>query len=251
MIDLDENYQNLTKKERRELGRQKREPESMQYNRRRAKKRAILWLGIIALIGGAVFGMIKLAGRTPASQTALLASAVSASDWIRGNRDSKVVLVEYSDFQCPACKIFYSLLKDIQGKYGDKLELVYRNFPLSYHADAMLAAQAAGAAGKQGKFWEMHDMLFENQDIWAGQSNADAMKTFTSYALALDLNIDQFKNDLNSTEIKVKIEDDSQGGIESGIDATPTFFLNGEKLPPPTSYGDFENTIVQAINANP
>ncbi len=214
-------------------------------------KRVFLWLGIIVLIGGAVFGMIKLAGRTPANQTALLANAVSTSDWIQGNKDSKVVLVEYSDFQCPACKIFYSFLKDIESKYGSKIQFVYRNFPLSQHANAMLAAQAAGAAGKQGKFWEMHDMIFEGQDTWATQSSADAEKTFASYAQSLQLNIDQFKKDLNSTEIKVKIEDDYQGGIKSGINATPTFFLNGKKLPPPTSYGEFENAIVQAINANP
>lgn len=214
-------------------------------------RRVFLWLGIIVLIGGAVFGMVKLAGRTPANQTALLANAVSASDWIRGDKNSKVVLVEYSDFQCPACKIFYSFLKQIEEKYGAKMELVYRNFPLSQHANAMLAAQAAEAAGKQGKFWEMHDMIFENQDTWAVQNNADAEKTFVSYAQALKLNIGQFRKDLNSAEIKAKIEGDYQGGIKSGIDATPTFFLNGKKLPPPTSYGEFENTISQAINANP
>ncbi len=214
-------------------------------------KWVFLWLGIIVLIGGAVFGMVKLAGRAQSNQTALLANAVSASDWIRGDKDSKVVLVEYSDFQCPACKIFYVFLKQIEAKYGAKMELVYRNFPLSQHANAMLAAQAAEAAGKQGKFWEMHDMIFEGQDIWSAKSNADTGKTFMSYAQSLGLNIDQFKKDLNSAEIKTKIEGDYQGGIKSEINATPTFFLNGKKLPPPTSYGEFENTITQAINANP
>ncbi len=220
-------------------------------DRNHRTKRFLLWLGIIALIGGAAFGMIKLAGNNPADQTALLANAVSASDWVRGNKDSKVILVEYSDFQCPACKVFYSFLKQIEAKYGTKIELVYRNFPLSYHANATLAAKAAEAAGRQGKFWEMHDLIFENQDAWAGQNNADAEKTFVSYAQIFKLDIDQFKNDLNSAEIKAKIEGDYQGGLKSGVNATPTFFLNGKKLPPPTSYGDFENTIVQAINANP
>ena len=214
-------------------------------------KRVFLWLGIVALIGGAAFGMIKLAGRTPASQTALLANAVSASDQIRGNKDGKVVLVEYSDFQCPACKIFYSFLKNIEGKHGDKIQFVYRNFPLSQHTNAAIMAQAAEAAGKQGKFWEMHDMIFENQDAWANLKSADAEKTAVSYAQSLGLNIDQFKKDMNSQEIKTKIENDYKGGIKSGVNATPTFFLNGKKLPPPTSYGDFENTVVQAINANP
>ena len=214
-------------------------------------KRILFWFGIIVLVGGAVFGMIKLAGRASMSQTALLANAISASDWIQGNKDSRVFLVEYSDFQCPACKIFYSFLKDIEGKYGDRLQLVYRHFPLSQHANAMLAAQAAEAAGKQGKFWEMHDKIFEGQNTWASQGKSDAEKTFTSYAQSSGLNTDQFKKDLSSNEIKVKIENDYKGGIKSGVNATPTFFLNGKKLPPPTSYGDFENTIIQAINANP
>lgn len=214
-------------------------------------KRIILWLCIIVGIGGVVFGMVKLAGRTPANQTALLANAVSSSDWIQGNKESKIILVEYSDFQCPACKIFYSFLKDIERKYAGKIEFVYRHFPLAQHANAMLAAQAAEAAGKQGKFWEMHDMIFEGQDAWASQSNADAGKTFTSYVQSLGLNIDQFNKDLNSAEIKKKIEQDYQSGIKSGVNATPTFFLNGKKLPPLTSYGEFENTISQAINTNP
>ena len=213
-------------------------------------KRVFLWLGVAVLIGGAVFGMVKLAGKTPTGQTALLADAVSASDWIQGDKDSKVVLVEYSDFQCPACKIFYLFLKQISAKYGTKMELVYRNFPLSYHANAALAAQAAGAAGKQGKFWEMHDVIFEGQDIWVRQNGANAEKTFVSYAQSLKLNIEQFKKDLNSQEVKTKIEQDYQGGIKSGVNATPTFFLNGKKLPPPTSYGEFADIIRRAISAN-
>ncbi len=213
-------------------------------------KRVFLWLGVVVLLGGAVFGMFKLAGRIPTNQTALLANAVSDSDWLRGGKNGKVILVEYSDFQCPACGVFYSFLKNIESKYGDKLQLVYRNFPLSQHANAMLAAQAAEAAGKQGKFWEMHDKIFEGQDAWAGQSKSDAEKTFLAYAQSLGLDADQFKKDLSSAEIKTKIENDYNGGIKSGVNATPTFFLNGKKLPPPTSYGDFENTISQAISAN-
>lgn len=214
------------------------------------RKRLLLWLGILVIIGGSVFGMVKLASKSTTSQTALLAEAVSASDWIKGSNDSKVVLVEYSDFQCPACGFFYFVLKEITKDYGDKIQLVYRHFPLSYHANSFLAAQAAEAAGKQGKFWEMYDLLFENQQTWANQSGADAKKTFTSYARSLGLDVERFEKDLNSAEIKAKIENNYQSGVKSGVDATPTFFLNGKKLPPPRSYKEFENAIVQAINAN-
>ena len=247
---MDDSNQNLTKKERRELRRQERELVATRYNQRCATRRVVFWLGICVVIGGAIFGVIKLAGRAPAGQAALLAEAVSASDWTQGDKNSKVVLVEYSDFECPACRVFYLLLKDIEAKYGTKMELVYRYFPLSYHANSLLAAQAAQAAGKQGKFWEMHDLLFEGQDSWANQNGTDAEETFVSYARSLGLNTSQFKNDLNSPETKAKIEGDYQGGVKSGVDATPTFFLNGKKLPPPASYADFENNIAKAVNAN-
>jgi len=141
-------------------------------------------------------------------------------------------------------------LKEITKDYGDKIQLIYRHFPLSYHANSFLAAQAAEAAGKQDKFWEMHNLLFENQEVWANQSGADAEKTFTSYAQSLVLNIDQFKKDLSSVEVRAKIEKDYQSGVRSGVDATPTFFLNGKKLPLPRNYKEFENAIIQAINAN-
>jgi protein-disulfide isomerase len=96
----------------------------------------------------------------------------------------------------------------------------------------------------------MYDLLFENQQTWANQSGADAKKTFTSYARSLGLDVERFEKDLNSAEIKAKIENNYQSGVKSGVDATPTFFLNGKKLPPPRSYKEFENAIVQAINAN-
>lgn len=222
----------------------------MENTNSNTKRRVILWVSVIAGIGLIVFGMIKLAGSTPAStQTGSLSQAVSSSDWAEGNINSKVVLVEYSDFQCPACEVFYSVLKDIQAKYGNQMEFVYRHFPLSQHANARLAAQAAEAAGKQGKFWEMHDLLFKGQTTWASQSNSIAENTFISYAQSLKLNTDQFKSDISSQTVINKVENDYQSGLKSGVDGTPTFFLNGKKLPPPSSYADFESTISNAISA--
>ncbi len=216
-------------------------------NRKKTSKRVILWGVAVVLIGGAIFGMVKLAAKSPA-QPATLAQAISASDWIKGEKNAKVTLVEYSDFQCPACAAFHPYVKQIMQDSGSKIELAFRHFPLSQHANARPAAYATEAAGKQGKFWEMHDMIFEHQNDWSNQGNA--ADTFLQYAKTLKLDIVKYEKDLNSKEVKDKVEADYQSGIQSGIDATPTFFLNGKKLQI-TSYDQFRSLVSQAIGANP
>lgn len=165
-----------------------------------------------------------------------------------GNKNAKTTLVEYSDYECPACALFYPVVKQIVDQNPDKLVFVYRNFPLPQHQNALSAAYAAEAAGKQGKFWEMHDLLFTNQNTWASQSSTTARDTFIGYATQLGLNIDQFQKDMDSQAVKDKVETDYQSGVKSGVGATPTFYLNGSKMAPPTSLNGFQNTIVQAIN---
>ena len=113
---------------------------------------------------GATWGMAQLA--SSGSKPALLTSAVSDSDWVKGNRSAPVVLVEYSDFQCPACAASAPLVKQLTEEFGNKIAFVYRHFPLPQHKNAYPAAQAAEAAGKQGKFWEMADLIFANQTKW-------------------------------------------------------------------------------------
>lgn len=110
-------------------------------------------------------------------------------DWIKGNESSKVALIEYSDFQCPACAANYNLVKYLEGKYFSDIKFVYRHFPLQQHAQAIPAARAAEAAGAQGKFWEMHDKLFENQDKWADTTTAKDI--FKGYAEELGLDMER------------------------------------------------------------
>jgi len=210
--------------------------------------RAMAFWGISALVlGGMVFGMVKIASRNSQDnkQPLSLTSSVIESDWIKGNKEAKIVITEYSDFQCPACASYYGVVKQIHKDFGDRIAFVYRHFPLrQIHANAEIAALSAEAAGKQGKFWEMHDMIFENQKKWEGEKNAGEI--FIKYGEDLGLNIEKFKQDLDSKEVKDKVEADYQSGIKAGVNHTPTFFLNGAEIQNPRSYEEFKNIINEA-----
>jgi len=182
------------------------------------------------------------------SQPYLIARAISETDWVKGNREASVVLIEYSDLQCPACAAYAPIVNRITEEFSDRIAFVYRHFPLPQHQNAELASRATEAAGKQGKFWEMVDQIFANQDTWANERNAQ--EVFRAYAQSIGLDVAQFENDRNSREIKNKIENDYLSGIQSRINSTPTFFLNGEKIQP-QNYEEFRNLILQKLNPHP
>ena len=219
-----------------------------QSNNKRIAKRVILWLLVAVGIGLASFGMVKLVKISPTATTASLVLAVSDNDWFKGAKDAQVVLVEYSDFQCPACKAYYPFLKKLNADFEGKIKFIYRHFPLPQHKNAKIAALVTEAAGKQGKFWEMHDLIFENQDKWSGENNAGEI--FAQYAHFLGLDTEKLGQDLNSSEIKEKVENDLQSGIQSKVNSTPTFFLNGVKLQNPRSYDEFRKIIEEFLNAS-
>lgn len=217
-----------------------------QRKRRKLLKRIALWVAVIAGINAFVFGMIKLVDNYSPGQ--LVNGSISDSDWVKGNRNAEVILVEYSDFQCSACANYVPIIEQLVQEFGEELGFIYRHFPLKQnHRNAELAAWAAEAAGKQGKFWEMYSLIFENQNEW---SLGNAEKIFTGYAESLELNIEKFKKDINSKEIKEKVENDYQGGLRSGINSTPTFFLNGTKIRNPRNYGEFQNIISRVLAEN-
>lgn len=176
----------------------------------------------------------------------VLSGALASDDWMRGNENAKAVLIEYSDFQCPACGSYYPLVKALHEEFGDSLLVVYRHFPLSQiHENAEPAARAAEAAGTQGKFWEMHDLLFERQKEWSGDWNAAG--AFAAYAGALGLDTGRFINDFNSQEVKAEVARDYESGFRAGIAGTPTFFLNGKKIQNPRSYEEFKKVISESL----
>ncbi len=242
---MDDFSQNLTKRERRELRHQEKQGAQRRLDRKKTGERVLVWLIVLIVIIGAIFGLVKLAGNSRSNRVTKLGNAISASDWTLGNKQAKTILVEYSDFQCPACGLYYPLVKQLLQAEGDKIQFAYRHFPLrEIHANAELAAEAAEAAGRQGKFWEMYDFLFENQKDWSEVNNARDF--FIKYAESLNLNPDQFKTDLKSKEVSDRVENDYQSGLESGVEATPTFFLNGVKIENPRSYDEFKRIIDQA-----
>lgn len=148
---------------------------------------------------------------------------VSGKDHIQGNPDAAIELLEYGDYQCPYCGRAYPIVKNIQQNLGDDLKFVFRNFPLTkIHPLAKIASVATEAAGKQGKFWEMHDIIFENQ-------RRLYKRALLEYAQAIDLNLAQFEADLDNEILIEKVELDFESGLRSGVNATPTFFINGEK----------------------
>lgn len=161
-----------------------------------------------------------------------------------------LTLVEFSDFQCPACGAYYAPVKQLVNEFASQMTFVYRNFPLTtVHKNAQTAAQAAEAAGVQGKFWEMHDKLFETQPEWSGSDTP--VDIFAGYAKDLGLNVDAFKKDIDSDAVKNKVAKDVEDANALGINATPTFFLDGVKLDNPASFADFESLIKAEIAKAP
>ncbi len=161
----------------------------------------------------------------------------------QGNEPSEaqVHIVKYSDYQCPACKYFVSIEEQLREEYGDKISITDKNFPLSMHEYSQLAARAAESARAQGKFQEMHDLIFAGQEQWA-RGNAES--TFIGYAKSLDLDMDTFKNDLNSAEMQRIVMADKQEGIALNVNATPTFFVNGKEIKNlPRTFEQFKSII--------
>ena len=152
----------------------------------------------------------------------------------RGGATAAVTLEEFGDFQCPPCGRLHASLKKIKDQYGDRLKVIFRNYPLqSIHKNAFSAARAAEAAGLQGKFFEMHDMLFEHQDEWS--ESPEPRPIYASYAGRIGLNVDKFKADMERQDVANRIQADFIRGNSLGVGSTPTVFLNGRVLSGPTT----------------
>jgi len=147
---------------------------------------------------------------------------------IRGNPDAPVTLEEFADFQCPPCGIFAAFGEELLKEYDSRLRIVFRNFPLAAHEHAREAALAAEAAGFQGKFWEMHDVLYREQATWSKASNVREL--FESYAGTIGLNLDQFKTDIDSEKAKERVDSDHARGESLGITMTPTLYINNQPV---------------------
>ncbi len=170
---------------------------------------------------------------------------VSDTDHVRGASAGTVTLVEFGDFQCPACAAYEPLVRQITEDNAANLKVVFRHFPLTaIHQNALLSAKASEAAALQGKFWEMHDMLYDHQKEWG--SSLSARDFMLSYAKALNLDEAKFSSDLNSKAVEEKILAEYQEGVRLGVQGTPTFFVNGKQIENPSSVEAFNKIIEDA-----
>ena len=143
---------------------------------------------------------------------------------IRGNPEAPVTLEEFGDFQCPPCGSFAAFLHELMKDYDSRVRIVFRNFPLALHEHAREAALAAEAAGMQGRFWEMHDVLYREQAAWSKAPNTREL--FESYAATIGLNLDQFRKDMDGERAKTRVNSDHARGESLGVKVTPTLFIN-------------------------
>ena len=172
---------------------------------------------------------------------AKLKPPVSGKDQSTGKPDAGIVLVEFGDYQCPHCGHAHPLIKKLLKEKGKDFLFVFRNFPLQEaHPAAFMAALAAEAAGRQEKFWPMHDIIFEHQQNLHGNS-------FLDFAQSLGLDLHQFAADWKNPDIVQKVEADFESGIRSGVNGTPTFYINGELLPYDGTYESLLDAVEIAL----
>lgn len=203
------------------------------------KSDKLFFIGVIAVsIVVVITALLFLSSSGTSSSSSDL---VKSDSNVKGAKDAKVVVVEFSDFECSACKAASDVVNNVIEEYGNKILFVYRHFPLVlYHPDSLKAAEASEAAAEQGKFWEYHDLLFDNQDKLKEE---DLLK----YARDLNLNIEKFKQELDSGKFKDKVEADLSDGEKLGISATPTFFINGKKYQGALSFDEFKKIIDEEL----
>lgn len=203
---------------------------------------------IVVVVIGILFGIFSFSNKSGDNKTSS-DSSQNGSSHIVGKKNSKVALVEYGDFQCPACKSYYPIVKQIKEEYSDKISFQFKHFPLvQIHPNAFVSSRAAEAAGKQGKFFEYHDLLYENQDSWAQSTSPNSI--FESYAQQLNLNLDQFKKDMVSEEVANIINADVKSAQAIGGNSTPTFAINGKKIDNPKTLDEFKKVIDEALAQN-
>jgi len=204
-----------------------------------------LFSGIIAvtavIIIGAAFAFSRPANILPVDPKIL----IKEDSYKTSSASAIVTLVNFGDFQCPACGAYHTVVKQLEAKYKDSMAVIFRHFPLSMHPNAVPAAMAAEAAGKQGKFWEMHDKLYETQAEWSDEKKTEDI--FSTYAKDIQLDVEQFKKDLSNADLQNRINRDVTDANTLHINATPTFYVNNIKIKNPASLADFEEVIKSAI----
>lgn len=199
---------------------------------------------VLVAIFAIFIGIFAFAGGDDKKDAA--SSNAKPSEHIYSKTDSKVTLVEYGDFQCPYCYQYEPIVAQVREKYKGKINFQFRNFPLqATHQNAFAAHRAAEAAHKQGKFWEMHDLLYQNQKEWSETQSVNPY--FEAYAKQIGLNVNKYKTDFASKEVNAIINADMKAGNDLKVTGTPTFFINGKKTEIKGELASFEKVIDEAL----
>ncbi|HLD85082.1 MAG TPA: DsbA family protein [archaeon] len=202
----------------------------------------------IPTTGNVVAQPTPAAPQQPTQPDAIQVSA--DDDPVEGQANAKVTIIEFSDFQCPFCERFYTqTLQSIRKDYVDtgKVKVVFRDFPLGFHPNAQKAAEASECADEQGKFWQMHDKLFETQSAWSNLDATAAAAKFSEYAVAAGASKAQFESCLSSGKYASEVQKDISDGSSYGVSGTPSFFVNGVKLVGAQPYSAFKTAIDAAL----
>jgi len=223
---------------KREQQRLVREQKRQQADKRAQRNKLLTRLGLAValplLVIGILYGLMGQGETYPPDQ-------VAASDHTRGNPDG-VVLMVYADFQCPACATEHMIMSQAWPRISDRVQLVFRHYPLtSAHRHAWTAALYAEAAGQQGQFWEMSDLLFANQSYWS--TLGAVSEEFDGYLQQLGLDVEQARAAMSSDELQRKVRNDQRGGTSAGVRGTPTLFVDGRLTPVPRTAAELISLV--------
>ncbi len=233
--------QHLSKSERRALRRQSA--------RSKSRIKMMIWLVfIVAVIGGVIWLAARGSDQKQVSTQDIL--TVAEDDYVKGAENASVTLIEYLDFECEVCRKYFPLIKQLQDDFPNDLKIVRRYYPLPGHKNGLPSALAVEAAARQGKYEDMHDLLFTEQQKWGEKKFADP-EIFEEYAQQLGLDMAKYKEDVDSQLVKDRVRRDMNAGTKLGVTGTPTFFLNGEKIENPKTYEDFKILIQAAVIKSP
>ena len=205
----------------------------------------VLAVGVAA--GAAVYLSRRPEDPTPNAQPAQTVLKNTGGGHFRGPENAKVTLVEFGDYQCPSCRQYHPIIVELLSRYPQQLRLEYHHYPLvSLHANTMAASMAAEAAGEQGHYWEMHDLLFERQDIWSKTPNPEP--EFLAMAGMIGLDQNKFMQSMRSPQLQDRILQDVVRARDANVQGTPTFFIDGQIVNIPMSINAFVDAIESRLH---
>lgn len=211
---------------------------------------AVLLIGGVFLFSKNSGGSNLSSGTVNASllipQNAYITSGFANGEYLPASSSASATLVEFGDYECPACGVYSPFIQQLLTDFAGKFNYVFRNYPLTQHVNAPVSSYAVEAAGLQGKFWQMHEKVYATQADWASLS--DPTSVFVSYAKNLNLDVNKFTVDMNSSVVKNKVQNDLNDGNTIGITETPSFFLNGQKISLSGTYDQLKNLMQGAIS---